>query len=324
MARIKKSNDGYGIGAVARITGLTDHTIRVWERRYKAIVAKRSETGRRIYTAANVEKLGLLKQLTDKGIAIGKIATKNNATLRKTVLEYDQVATSALPDTIRLAVLGDHVRTQILQAKWPYEVVIADNNPSRFSADLAKQSVDVVVLESAVLDSQVFQNLKSYVSLGQASCGLIIYKFGRRRDIDRANKSGTLALQSPVNVAELQSAIRGLTTGMTLPTRDVADKASRAVDPAWRFSGAIAARRFTEEQLARLANISSTIDCECPQNLALLVGNLTAFEVYSSQCANRDADDAALHHYLHQTTAEARQLIEGALEKVIAVENISL
>ena len=77
MARTRTPKDGYAIGAVARITGLTDHTIRVWERRYKAVVARRSETGRRIYTAANVEKLGLLKQLTDKGIAISKIATKN-------------------------------------------------------------------------------------------------------------------------------------------------------------------------------------------------------------------------------------------------------
>lgn len=324
MARTKKSNEGYGIGAVARITGLTDHTIRVWERRYKAIVAKRSETGRRIYTAANVEKLGLLKQLTDKGIAIGKIATKNNAALRKAILEYDQVATSTLPDTIRLAVLGDHVRTQILQATGPYEVTIADNNPSRFAADLEKQPVDVIVLETAVLDSQVLKQLRSYISLGRARCGLFIYKFGRKQDVERASKSGTLALRSPVNVAELQSAIHGLTTSTTLPSRQPADQVSRPTDPAWQFSGTIAPRRFTEEQLARLANISSTIDCECPQNLALLVGNLTAFEIYSSQCANRDADDAALHHYLHQTTAEARRLIESALEKVVTAENISL
>ncbi len=54
------------------------------------------------------------------------------------------------------------------------------------------------------------------------------------------------------------------------------------------------------------------------------MSNLTAFEIYSSQCANRDADDAALHHYLHQTTAEARELIERALEKVVAAEGISL
>ena len=42
----------YGIGAVAKLTGLTDHTIRVWERRYAAVVAGRAANGRREYTAA--------------------------------------------------------------------------------------------------------------------------------------------------------------------------------------------------------------------------------------------------------------------------------
>ena len=32
----------YGIGAVSRLTGLTDHTIRVWERRYSAVIAARA------------------------------------------------------------------------------------------------------------------------------------------------------------------------------------------------------------------------------------------------------------------------------------------
>jgi hypothetical protein len=51
---------------------------------------------------------------------------------------------------------------------------------------------------------------------------------------------------------------------------------------------------------------------------------LTAFEIYSAQCSNRDAEDAALHHYLHQTTARARELIEIALAKVVEAEKISL
>ena len=55
--------DGYGIGAVARLTGLSDHTIRVWERRYGAVVAARSASGRRVYVAEDVEKLRLLKLL---------------------------------------------------------------------------------------------------------------------------------------------------------------------------------------------------------------------------------------------------------------------
>ena len=36
----------YTIGAVARLTGLTDHTIRVWERRYGTVVAERARNGR--------------------------------------------------------------------------------------------------------------------------------------------------------------------------------------------------------------------------------------------------------------------------------------
>ena len=47
-----------------------------------------------------------------------------------------------------------------------------------------------------------------------------------------------------------------------------------------------------------------------------------AFEIYSSQCANRDDEDAALHRYLHQTTAQARSLIEIALERVAEAEGI--
>ncbi len=67
-SRGKSQGDEYGIGAVAKLTGLSDHTIRVWERRYEAVVAGRSDSGRRVYRTADVEKLRLLKLLTDKGV----------------------------------------------------------------------------------------------------------------------------------------------------------------------------------------------------------------------------------------------------------------
>ena len=69
-----KHENEYGIGAVARLTGLTDHAIRVWERRYGAVVARRAANGRRVYGLADVEKLRLLKSLTDSGLSIGQIA----------------------------------------------------------------------------------------------------------------------------------------------------------------------------------------------------------------------------------------------------------
>ena len=74
MAEKKSHEELYGIGAVAKLTGLTDHTIRVWERRYGAVVARRAANRRREYTETDVEKLRLLKRLTDEGIAISQIA----------------------------------------------------------------------------------------------------------------------------------------------------------------------------------------------------------------------------------------------------------
>ncbi len=63
------------IGEVAKQTGLTTHTIRVWERRYGAIEPDRTDGGTRLYSAEQVERLRLLKRLTDLGHGIGAIAT---------------------------------------------------------------------------------------------------------------------------------------------------------------------------------------------------------------------------------------------------------
>ena len=64
----------YPIQAVARMTGLTPHVIRVWERRYGTVAPRRTDTNRRLYTHEHVEKLRLLKRAIDQGHAIGQIA----------------------------------------------------------------------------------------------------------------------------------------------------------------------------------------------------------------------------------------------------------
>ena len=47
----------YGIGTVARLTGLKPDTLRVWERRYGLGASHKSATGRRQYTQADLEHL---------------------------------------------------------------------------------------------------------------------------------------------------------------------------------------------------------------------------------------------------------------------------
>ncbi len=77
----------YPIKAVALKTGLTTHTIRVWERRYGIINPKRTETNRRLYSEKDVEKLLLLKRATQAGHSIGQLSELSKEALEGLVRE---------------------------------------------------------------------------------------------------------------------------------------------------------------------------------------------------------------------------------------------
>lgn len=319
-----KEDHNYGIGAVAKMTGLTDHTIRVWERRYGAVVTQRLANGRRVYSAKDVEKLGYLKRLTDQGLSIGQIASSSIEQLRAQVANMSDMSSAAVPDHIGVAVFGDNLPAQLLLHERdisPLEVRVADSNRDRFAADLRNQSADVVILESPILDSATLPQLHDFMKECGAERGIIIYTFGRARDVELARQRGIVVVRAPVDVDEVQAAVVRCYAQPSV-TRARVEKPQRSESREWHFSGAIAPRLFNQQQLANLANTSSAIDCECPQHLAQLVSDLSAFEIYSANCANRDDDDAALHRYLHQTTAQARALIEVALEKVADAEGL--
>lgn len=59
----------YSIGAVARMLGLSQGTIRSWEDRYGRVVAERNEGGRRLYTRDQLEELRFIKRNLDEGLS---------------------------------------------------------------------------------------------------------------------------------------------------------------------------------------------------------------------------------------------------------------
>lgn len=324
MAPKANKKELYGIGAVAKLTGLTDHAIRVWERRYGAVVAQRAPNGRRVYAPADVEKLGLLKRLSDRGLSIGQIANYSIDELRERAHSLNEIASAPTPDRIGVAILGEFLPSQFAAHEHdvaPVDVLVADNNRDRFAADLTGHQIDVVVLESPVLDGDVSARLIDYMEQSGASRGVIVYSFGRIRDIDSARDSRIVVLRAPADIDEVCAAVMRAYT----PPASARPKEARNQDVSddnWDFAAPIPPRRFNNQQLTKLIQASTAIDCECPHHLAQLVGDLTAFEVYSANCANRDEDDAALHRYLHQTTAQARALIEIALGRVADAEGI--
>ncbi len=62
------------IRIVARLAGVSEHTIRAWERRYNALNPERTPSGRRTYTMRDVERLRVLFFLVEHGYSIGQIA----------------------------------------------------------------------------------------------------------------------------------------------------------------------------------------------------------------------------------------------------------
>ncbi|NIP89775.1 MAG: MerR family transcriptional regulator [Gammaproteobacteria bacterium] len=321
----RKTDDSrlYGIGAVARLTGLTDHTIRVWERRYAAVVAARAPNGRRQYTEADVQKLGLLKVLTDHGISISRVAADSIDELRERVDSLRDLAAGGEAAAVRVAVLGDFLPRQLLEHKGgtaPLDLCIADSSRERFAADLRQQTVDAVVLERPVLDGETLAEMQQHLADSGSAQGVIVYSFGRTRDIEAVAKAGIVALRAPVGSEELCDAVARAAQPGTRVARDAQPPDESPA--AWDFAGPVAARRFSPQQLANLASASSDIECECPKHLAQLVSDLSAFEIYSDRCANRDDEDAALHRYLHRTTAAARALVETALDKVAEAEGL--
>ena len=80
-----------GIKIVAQITGLTAHVIRIWEKRYGAVVPVRTETNRRLYSKEHIERLILLNDITQSGHSIGNVANMPTETLRELSKNYNDL-----------------------------------------------------------------------------------------------------------------------------------------------------------------------------------------------------------------------------------------
>ncbi|MFH0736419.1 MAG: MerR family transcriptional regulator [bacterium] len=65
----------YNIKMAAKLSGVSELSIRSWENRYSAVIPKRTDSNRRLYSDDNIEKLILLKKLTQHGNNIGSLAS---------------------------------------------------------------------------------------------------------------------------------------------------------------------------------------------------------------------------------------------------------
>jgi DNA-binding transcriptional MerR regulator/methylmalonyl-CoA mutase cobalamin-binding subunit len=85
MKFVNQAQNICSIKYVAERTGLSPHLIRVWERRYQAIVPERTASNRRLFSEPDVLRLQLLKKAVDAGNNISQVARLSSDALMRLI-----------------------------------------------------------------------------------------------------------------------------------------------------------------------------------------------------------------------------------------------
>ena len=326
----------YQIGTVSSLTGIDAHTIRAWERRYRAIEPMRSESGRRQYSDGNVERLQLLKGLVDCREAISSIAHLPDEELRLRItklaelegkfshLDTESDKPGARP---RIAILAPALSRQIevnAVSVSDFDVCLSETESVRFIEALRQERCDIVALELENVSGNAVSMVHACKTMSGMPQVIVLYQFAKRRELDQLSRAGAAIVRTPIRLESLQRVLHDQVMIGRARRRRMPRSPQAPADGIAPASQGPTPRRFDDEQLARLLELTSGLDCECPNHLSSLITGLVAFELYSRDCESRDEVDAALHRRLAEGTGEARIRMEELLVELCKHEEISV
>lgn len=313
----------FRIGMVARLSGVPAATIRMWERRYGAVDPQRAPRGGRLYTGADVARLSLLRELTERGHAIGTIARLGNDELHERLRGGDTVRSAPSEQRCRVVTVGPSLGLRLTPelAKVQQVEVLADcPTLESLHGRIAPQAADVILCEFPTLQPALVAELGEVLQTLKPRLLIVVYGFGTQRTLRRLDHNRMLLLRAPVDAVQL---LRACLLSLNTPPAGMPTRAPDSLLERVLYE-AIPARAYSDAQLQRLSSIETTIRCECPQHLAELLRSLVAFEIYSEECENANLEDAALHALLRSASAHARGLLEQALARILEAERINL
>jgi MerR family transcriptional regulator, light-induced transcriptional regulator len=302
-------------GTAARLAGVPVATLRVWERRYGVVAAPKTPTGQRLYSSHDVQRLRLIKQLADGGHAIGTIATLALGELDLLSADLGNAPRAPRAPHAPASAAGRHVLVIGRAAGQKLGTlpgcasltVLDDLEHAEALAAQPSAAADVLLAHLPSLQPAAAERVLALAARLGAATVIVLYAFGAQALAESLRAAGVLVRREPLSGRELARLIAA-----TPPT------AAAQAEPRG------AARRYSDEALAHLAELPTTVACECPRHIAELVMQLAAFERYSTECSARTPADAALHRHLTGIAGVARTMFEQALERVIADEGLVL
>lgn len=226
---------------------------------------------------------------------------------------------------ISLAILHATLPEYMRQAK-PEEskhflVQLASSDLTQFRLELAARNPRVLVLDLALLGDDPFAVVEQLEQRVRPELTLIVYAFARWEVVEKLRGAKRQVMRAPISVRMLHSNLISLIVREMTQMRT----AGATITPGGGVPLAEpAARRYDDMQLASLQEIRTTVECECPNQVADLLLALCAFEQYSIACKNRNAADAKVHAMLARATGHSRALMEAALSELCTFEKIDI
>jgi DNA-binding transcriptional MerR regulator len=321
------------------MVGMPVATLRIWEQRYQAVRPITAASGHRLYSAADVERVTLLRRLTEQGHAIGLLAPLDIEQLRKMMRAEEAVGSVSPADAssteavIRVVTVGRALahRLQRLDERLPNGlflqlVSVYDSLAGAVKAaeHFQGSAVDLLLWQAGSVQSGAGSALSDAQAALRAPATGVVYRHGNAAGRAELLKAGAAVLQEPADDESLGRWLASLKRAPTVVTADSRSLALGRPGDTGLLQRAVLAPRFEETALTEFAGLSSALACECPGHLAELLLQISSFETYSGECANRSAADAQLHAYLQRVAGTARMLFEAALEQVAVAEGLPL
>jgi DNA-binding transcriptional MerR regulator len=322
-------------GAVAHMLRMPVATLRVWERRYRLTQPELTPSGQRLYSADDVRRLALIKQLTDLGHAIGSLAPLDMPQLQQVASTHAQALAATQRDersdvtdappvrAWRLAVvgaaLGKRLQRPALLRRLGRPVMLLGpfDDIAQAAAGLQGSPLDAVLFHEPQLHRGWLAAVEAAAPALVGVPKAVLYSFAADPVCEALATSGTALLREPQPDAVVAQWLNSLSAKAAAVPQSAVDLPKPGADP-------VPPRRWNDAALADFVNLSSTIACECPRHVAELLMQLSHFETYSAECEHLNAADAELHAYLRQVATASRTRFEAALEHVALHEGLLL
>ncbi|HEY7771951.1 MAG TPA: MerR family transcriptional regulator [Marinagarivorans sp.] len=318
----------YSIGVAARMSGISVHTIRMWERRYNLLGSKRTSSGQRAYSLADIDHLKLLKRLTDNGMRIGDIAKFSAEDLIALLRDQGESQVPARRPEFSVTVCDDaHMalcsgvvnqfpRYRFTEANYSFKHeqslahfkdVIASSATTTGASNCEQQ---VLLFEIPALQASMYDDLQQ---LKKQFSALLVATNYVHPTLKASVKSLPIIFFAPHDKRALIAALKLLESKAEAT---ISRQQARQLFEHSDFS--LPQKVFNSQQLTHIEQQKHLLDCECPPHIVELIRKLSAFEDYSQGCKAESEHQKLIHENVYAYAAQARHLMEKALLIVMA------